>query len=339
MADLFLGGQARPVTTVFGLLGRGEDDLTRSLAWALSASDRLRSRVLALLDLPFDAKPTHRLRTQHSLTGHGRTDIEIEAGDALVIFEAKLGWALPDERQVRQYERRIEHAVTDHVAADVGQPVSRGALVTLSECSAEWAERHLPPPAADVTRRHLTWTQVIQAAEAEAGSGPHSERRLLRELADYLRSTTQMRDDPASQMTWVVPINRDQPDHSQLNFLETVQAGRYYNVVGKAPKEAFNFIAFRWDSALREVRFVERRELFTDPQEAMPDIFTAPGRWGEHELFTLGPPIKPAQPVPYGKLFAPGYHRALLDCLLTSATVAEARDRSQQRFAEAGLPF
>jgi len=56
-------------------------------------------------------------------------------------------------------------------------------------------------------------------------------------------------------------------------------------------------------------------------------------------LFGLGPPIMPPKPLPYGKLYASGHHRALLDCLLTSETVAEARDRSHQRFAEAGLPF
>ena len=262
-------------------------------------------------------------------------------GNALVIFEAKLGWNLPMRRQLRDYERRIKAAITDHVAGHLEAPIEGGALVTLSECSAEWAAAKLAPPTDAIPRRHLTWARIIALAEQSAAAGgPLHERRLLRDLADYLRSTTTMRDDPASQMTWVVPVNRHGVTASSLNFIETVQAGHYYNTIGKVPKGAFNFIGFRWRSELREIRYVEERRLFTDPHPAMPDLFAiSDDTWEEHEYFKLGPPIIPAQPVPYGKLYAPGHHRALLDCLLTSATVAEARDRSHGRFAAAGIPF
>ena len=148
-----------------------------------------------------------------------------------------------------------------------------------------------------------------------------------------------MHDNPASQMTWIVPISYQTLSCSRLNFVETVQAGWYYNKVEKVPKTPFNFIAFRWDSALQEIRYVESRRLFTDPRAALPEIFHTSEDWGDHELFRLGPPIVPADPLPYGRLYPSGYHRALLDCLLTSSTVAEARDRSRQRFEDVGLPF
>jgi hypothetical protein len=71
----------------------------------------------------------------------------------------------------------------------------------------------------------------------------------------------------------------------------------------------------------------------------MPEVFAATEPWEEHEHFNLGPPIFPSRAVLYGRLYAPGSRRALLDCLLTSATVADARDRSHKRFAAAGLRF
>jgi hypothetical protein len=149
-----------------------------------------------------------------------------------------------------------------------------------------------------------------------------------------------LHDEPASQMTWVVPLSGvDYAPGSSVTFVETVQRGWYYNKARKVPKGAFNFIGFRWESALREIRFVKSRRLFSDPHEALPDLFSESAEWEDHELFELGPAIQPPSPVPYGKLYAPGYHRALLDCLLTSESVEEARDASRQRFEEAGLPF
>lgn len=341
VTDLHIGLNPRPAPTVFHLLGKDEDDLTRALSWTLSRSERFLAQLLADLKLPFATSDVHRLRVQHAIKTRGRTDIEIEVGDALVIIEAKLGWNLPSPLQMRTYERRIRAAIADHVAADLGVPVRYGGLVTLSECSPEWAAMKLPETAGGLPTRHLTWARMSEDAERLAGDGgPLHERRLLREFADYLRSTTTMRDDPASQMTWVVPVSRGGVRSSSLNFIETVRAGHYYNRITKVPKGAFNFIGFRWASELREIRYVEARELFTDPHAAMPELFAeSDDAWDEHEYFKLGPAIIPLKRVPYGKLYAPGHHRALLDCLLTSDTVAEARDRSRARFAAARIPF
>lgn len=340
MAGLHIGLDPRASPTVFHLLGRDEDDLTRALAWALAGSDRFLRSVLDELALPFPQESVHLLRVQHAIRTRGRTDIEIETSNALVIFEAKLGWNLPRQAQLAMYEQRIHAAIADPVASHLEAPIKTGALVTLSECSVEWATSKLPPTACSLPQRHVTWAKMIELAEqtAAAGGALH-ERRLLREIADYIRSATMMRDEPASQMTWIVPVTDDAATSSSLNFIETVQAGHYYNKVGQVPKGAFNFIAFRWGAALREIRYVEDRQLFTDPHAIMPDLFATSGSWDDHEYFELGPPIAPPQPLPYGKLYAPGHHRALLDCLLTSATVAEARDRSHARFAAAGIPF
>jgi hypothetical protein len=329
MVDLTIGSAARPAPTVFHLFGTSEDDLTRALAWTISQSDKFSKVLLERLDLPFALGDVEGLAVQRGVKSRGRTDIELRTNRSLIIFEAKLGWNLPSERQLNTYELRILDEINS------GR-IETGALVTLSECSKEWALAKLPAGEL-LPRRHLTWQVVVETAELAAARAGFHEKKLLRDLAAYLRSATSMHDDPSSQMTWVVPVTNDSADGSALNFIETVKAGYYYNKAEKVPKSPFNFIGFRWNSALREIRYVRSRQLFTDPRDVLPTIFEESGDWGECELFELGPAIVPTDPVPYGKLFQPGYHRALLDCLLTAKTVAEARDESRKRFEAAGL--
>lgn len=331
MGRLVSGAGERAIETVFDLLGTGEDDLTRATAWGLAQSEAFERRLLEFLSLPFGVGALDLIRVQHAVKTRGRTDIELVSANALIIFEAKLGWNMPSIRQVETYESRIADAISE------GR-VTTGGLVTISECSADWAKNRLPD-SGPYPRRHVRWQDMIALAESVASQVGNREKRTLRELARYLRSATTMHGDPASQMTWVVPITSATPSGSRCNFIETVESGWYYNKSKRVPKVPFNFIGFRWHSALREIRLVKSRRPFDDPHDALPDLFPAPASWEEHELFELGPAIRPQTPVPYGPIRADGYHRALLDCLLTCSSVADARDVSKDRFAEAGISF
>lgn len=55
-----------------------------------------------------------------------------------------------------------------------------------------------------------------------------------------------------------------------------------------------------------------------------------------HWLFRLGTPIVPPQEVRTGNLFRAQCVEAAIDLLLTSPTIREARDLTQQRLAAAG---
>ena len=104
MADLTLHG--RPIATVFNLLGANEDDITYSLGWALSQSERLARAVLAdVFDTP--AGEIDAVRLQEVIPGAGRIDVEIEAGDLHLIVEAKRGWNLPSSDQLELYAPRF----------------------------------------------------------------------------------------------------------------------------------------------------------------------------------------------------------------------------------------
>jgi hypothetical protein len=60
-----------------------------------------------------------------------------------------------------------------------------------------------------------------------------------------------------------------------------------------------------------------------------------PRPWKEpHYLYRLGPPIVPPRVVRPGKIYAPGPKWAMLDLLLSCATVGEAASKSWARLKE-----
>src|ERR1044072_6939636 len=108
-AELTLYG--RPISTVFDLLGKKENDITYSLGWALAESECL-SRALLQDVVPsqegdLTAAP---VRLQEGVAGAGFTDIEILAGgdDIHVVIEAKRGYNLPQPAQFEKYATRTE---------------------------------------------------------------------------------------------------------------------------------------------------------------------------------------------------------------------------------------
>src|SRR4051794_3676429 len=138
MADLLL--HSRPVRTVFDLLGDKEDDITYSFGWALANSDRL---VELLLTRVFDIKPdetgdTTALLLQETVSGAGRTDVEVETDRLHLIAEAKRGWTLPTDAQLLQYTGRFG-------------ATRKAKLLVASECSGEYAEPRLPKEVAGVS--------------------------------------------------------------------------------------------------------------------------------------------------------------------------------------------
>jgi hypothetical protein len=130
MSDLFIGTQVRPAATVFHLLGRNEDDLTRSMAWAMSQSDAFTALLVDAIALPFETDVPHSVRVQHAIKTRGRTDIELRIGNALLIFEAKVGWNLPGPEQLAGYEGRLLESLDESKAGTATDPIQNGALLT-----------------------------------------------------------------------------------------------------------------------------------------------------------------------------------------------------------------
>jgi hypothetical protein len=330
VAELTL--HSRPVDTVFDLLGDKEDDITYSVGWGLAQSEAFTRGLLGEAFGDADQGEITAIRLQESARGTGRTDVEVETERLHLVVEAKRGWDLPTHAQLQQYADRLNE-----------RDDRDGRIVVVSECAP-----YYPPvalllhPIDGVPVSYTPWKGVAElAAATAAGSRTHAEKRLLLELHRYLRGLMTMQN-VTSNLVYVVALGQDQLDWSALTFKDTVvERGCYYHPVGGKrggwPRTPPNYVGFRFDGRLQQIRHVERYAVITRPHDYIPEII-AEADWSAepHFLYTLGTPIEPPHHVRTGKIFRSQRVWCALDLLLTCETISEARDRTQERLASAG---
>jgi len=137
--------------------------------------------------------------------------------------------------------------------------------------------------------------------------------------------------------TWP-PLVENGPTFADI----VVKLNRYFHPIGGGPSgwptTPPNYLGFRFDGALQQIRHVESYEIHESPwEELIPGISEAQG-WdpSPHFFYKLGKPIVPDHEVKTGGLYGPGRHWAAIDLLLTSTTVREARDETYARLEAAG---
>lgn len=322
----------RVVHTVFNLLGDKEDNITYSLGWALAQSDNL---VQALLAEFFKVDPgmTAAIGLQDSVRGAGRTDIEVKTDQVHLIIEAKRGWELEDPTKLKKYTKRFK---TDEALTP--------ALAVVAECSLEWARPRLPKDIGGVPVEYMSWRKVVRLVEETAAqSGSHAEKRLLRELHRYLKGVMTVQN-VQSNLVYVVPLANwpplvtDGPTFADI----VVKHNRYFHPVGGGssgwPTTPPNYLGFRFDGQLQQIRHVDRYEVHEHPWDVLIPGIGAEQGWepSPHFFYKLGKPIIPDHDVKTGGLYGPGRHWAAIDLLLTSKTVRAARDRTQKRLEAVG---
>jgi hypothetical protein len=322
--DLIL--HARNVPTVFDLLGHDENDMTAALGWGLARNSALLRAFVATVASAGHVTDDLAVELQlHDATDRGFTDIELRSAGLHVIVEAKRGWSLPSEAQLRRYEARF---------AAAGAKEQR--FVVLTQNGAEQVVRHRlgtwspPEPIAAVV---LGWSNVLGLAERAARTGSPVERHLAHELASYLRGVADMRDTNSNRV-WVVALTRQAWEGwpADLTAVAEVEQHRLYHYPseGSYVKVVPNYVGFRYDGRLQSVHHVDGYELADTPHGHVPG---APALdWDmPHFLLRLGPPMRPDHSVRTGGLYGSARHWADLDLLLTSATVHEAVDATKNR--------
>lgn len=327
-AELTLYG--RPVGTVFDLLGDKENDITYSLGWALAESERLSSALLKDVVPAVSGEPiADSVSLQESVSGAGFTDIEILAGEGSVhvVIEAKRGYDLPQFAQLQKYAARTQPPPT--------------ALVVCAEASADFVVGKLPDAVAGVPVLYRSWREIEALVSSAANdSRRHAEKRLLRDLSRYLKGLMTMQD-VNSNLVYVVSLGRE-IEGTGMSFRDVVvNHDTYFCPVGGGaggwPKEPPNYLGFRFDGRLQQVRHVEDYRI-TDDNYAGFEPLKAKVDWsGErHWVFSLGPVMKPMQEVRTGNLYRAQRVWVALDLLLTCETIAEARDKTKLRLENAG---
>jgi hypothetical protein len=326
-SDLTLYG--RPVATVFDLLGDKENDITYSVGWALAESDHF---AIALLKDLFPRRKTLQpevVRLQEGISGAGFTDIEINANQNAVhvVIEAKRGYHLPLEDQLAKYAARSEPSPTK--------------LLVLAEASPEFVSGRLPKEVHGVPVRYRSWKQLENLVSTTAGRcRGHAEKRLLRDLSRYLRGLMTMQN-VRSNLVYVVSLGQEIED-TGMTFRDVVlKHDTYFCPVGGKrggwPKEPPNYLGFRFDGRLQQIRHVESYGVTENNYAGFKPLRGKVNfKKQRHWLFKLGPPIQPLNEIRTGRLYRAQRVWAAIDLLLTCATVAEARDKTQSRLVTAG---
>jgi hypothetical protein len=303
----------RPIDTVFDLLGRDENDLTYAFGWALANSPLLAKALLGDI-YASDVGPIGSITLQAYGPDRGYTDLAIVGEHASVIIEAKRGWSVPELWQLTRYAPRL---------AEAANPV----LLALTGCSPAFARRRLPSQVGVVPVLHRSWSEIVHMVSAAASSGPHSSRRLLRELERYLRGVMTMQNIN-SNLVYVVTLSADTPAGWQISFRDVVlERHRYFHPYGvkgkKWPNVPPNYLGLRWRGHVRQIRHIEGYSVVDDLNEAFDEIpaglVTDP-----HIVYELGPPIELTPPRPNGRSHVTGHVRAAIDLLFTSATLYDA---------------
>ncbi len=325
MGELFAYGTE--IMSVFQLIGTLENDITKSIAWALCKCPIFTNKIIYEI-LGIDIESTKvKIRYQEFEKDKGITDLEITDDDLFyIIIEAKRGWILPDGEQLTLYSKR--QAITKSCA-------KHKAIISMSECSEEYAESYLPFPEINgIPVKHLSWKRIYGIANESRTGSSNSQKTLLKELMKYLGGIMTMQEKE-SNWVYVVSVGSGHPDNCNLTWIDFIEKrGKYFHPIGGGrsgwPKTPPNYIAFRYYGQLQSIHHVEDYVVTRNLHEQfieMPDEECDT----DYFVYTLGPAIKPIQTVKTGKLYATGRVWAMLDALLTADTIKEASEISKKR--------
>jgi hypothetical protein len=314
----------RRVESIFNLLGQKENDITFSIGWVLSCCPTL---LVAFLSEAFGRKVhcgnPHDLvvALQEYQTGGGITDLEIRGADLHLIVEAKRGWDFPSEQQLTKYLPRFKQTNAE-------QPM----ILTMSECSQDYAKQYFPGSVKGIPVRHLSWREMSKLASRSGGS--LAEKRLMKEFTKYIATIVNMQPQESNRV-YIVSLNASEFT-SGLTFVQVVEERqRYFHPYGRGgwPKEPPNYIAFRYWGRLQSIHHIEKAEVIRNYHPHFPEC--GDREMEPHYLYHLGPAIRPAHDMKTGVGIKWSSRRwAFLDLLLTSKTISDACAASRLREGE-----
>lgn len=328
MAELITHNAER-IETIYQLLGDKENDITRAIAWTLKKCPTfLYAFIKRLIDTEFDSANTIILYQQFEKTGteNGYTDLEITDEKSFhIILEAKRGWNLPKSEQLTKYAHRPSFKD--------GKATNK-FLVTVSECSQDYANCYLPFKETDngIPVSHISWKELKTLTESSRVGANHEQKHLLDEFILYIGGIMTMQDKDSNKV-YVVAISTGNINGTSIKWSDIVKNGHYCCPAGIKgwPKEPPNYIAFRYNGKLQAIHHIEGYTVtknLHDVIDFMPDE-----EWDiDHFVFDLGPAIIPNKEIRTGKgIYRNGRVWAAIDLLLTCDTITEARDKTKER--------
>jgi hypothetical protein len=324
MAILLVGSE--PLRSRFDLLGYDEDSISLVVAWTLANSPGFFRHLLKLIARRPSDPAEVTIQVHRHEAGAGITDIELyDDGGFHYIIEAKRGWQLPTEAQLKKYCNRDSFCAV---------PRAKRRIVTMSECSQSYAAPRLRTMRLGGTPiSHISWQQLYNAAQKACSRATSSERRILLDLDDYMR--TIMSSQPVtSNLTYVLALRDATEPGWRTSWIDIVRRySRYFHPLGVRgwPKTPPNYLAFRYSGQLQSIHHVARYSVITNLGRACPGIPSA--KCEPHFLYELGPAISPRHSIPNGRIWPNGRYWCAIDTLLTATSVSEAVAATKQRSA------
>ncbi len=312
------------VNSIFQLIGDKENDITKSIAWALNKCN------IFLMNIVYDI---FKIRVNPSKIDilyqsydkkTGITDIEITDYQTFyIIIEAKRGWSLPSNKQLTKYSLRDKFIRSD---------VPNKAIVSMSECNEKYATVNLLSKTNNgILIKHLSWQKIYDLADRSKINSNNAQKRLLEELKIYLGGIMKIQTKD-SNWVYIVSLSTGKPKGCNISFIDIVSNyKKYFHVVGKNwPKEPPNYIAFRYYGKLQSIHHIDKYVISKNIHDEIKDM---PDKKEKDNFFVyhLGPAIIPQKEVKTGKIYPNGRVWAMLDTLLTSDTISYARDISKRR--------
>lgn len=333
MTQLVARGQT--VETVFDLLGNNENAMTYSLGWALARCNGFGQSLAALLGIPDGFSDAMHIRLQDHQQEKGFTDIEmVDPGKHHIIIEAKRGFVIPGIEQLEKYADRLLARVDNN---------AKPLLVVLAESDRDekWLKLHVPNHVKGIPVLPISWRRFQNMAQGSIIKASHEDKRLLRQLIQYLEKVTTMQNQ-FSNMVYVVALGDWESAVGDVTNIELVEKyRRYFHPVGGSrggwPVEPPNYFGFRYHGSLKGIYHVEKYSVISDFKVVLPG---KPGN-GEvepHYLYELGQPILPAKPVStndkenrFPQIVRSARKWCFIDLLLTCDSISEAAYKSRQR--------
>lgn len=318
--DLRLFGKEPP--SAFSLNGLDENSATYALGWTMSRSSHLSMLFSTdIVGIDLDSEKTSLELQKYGQEGF--TDIEIICSSIChLIVEAKRGWALPTDEQLKRYAKRIDPKL-----------VKKSAIVSLSAASQEYAERHQLAKVNGIPLIHRSWGDIyrlICSAYRQASS--LEEKFWLRELENHIKEYVSMQN-PRDNMVFVVSLSSEPINEGDsYSWIDVVEKDKcYFHPVGNRwPVIPPNYIGFRYYGKLQSVHHIEGYNVVTNLATINPKW---PSTDFDHFIYKLGPAMLPPIEIKNGRIWPSGRYECAIDTLLSGAyaTVSEARDETERR--------
>jgi len=264
MATLFAHGQS--MNTLFELMGKKENGMTKSVGWTLANSSSFRTTFATELGVPDGFSEHVQFKIQEHVQDGGITDIEIidPQYHHHVVIEAKRGFVVPD-REEQWLARQV-----DELGKVNGIPIIG-----------------------------VSWRIIRRLAEKSMENAPHAEKRLLGQFIEYLHKVMTVQNQYSNQV-YVVSLSTSEFAVSEngrsITWADIVENhDKYFHPLGGGaggwPVEPPNYIAFRYHGRLQSIHHVQSYEV-VDEVEAEFNLKSRFQFDRPHYLYDLGGPIR-----------------------------------------------